>query len=180
MSEPKQTMEALVENTGEAPSAGSPEATAKKEKKKPVRGNKRKKKIKKILLWVLIILAVLAFISYKMGFFGGNTGMQNTETYNTFSVVRRDIQNVLTGTGTLAPADSYTVTALASKSTVRSAPIPAGIRTAMSSLPIPSTSGVYSPSGISSVEKLIPGAITLNAIQKPQNRYQPNDGAMVT
>lgn len=114
MSEPKQTMEALVENTGEAPSAGSPEATAKKEKKKPVRGNKRKKKIKKILLWVLIILAVLAFISYKMGFFGGNTGMQNTETYNTFSVVRRDIQNVLTGTGTLAPADSYTVTALAS------------------------------------------------------------------
>lgn len=114
MSEPKQTMEALVENTGEAPSAGSPEATAKNEKKKPVRGNKRKKKIKKILLWVLIILAVLAFIGYKMGFFGGNAGMQNTETYNTFSVVRRDIQNVLTGTGTLAPADSYTVTALAS------------------------------------------------------------------
>ena len=35
MSEPKQTMEALVENTGEAPSAGSPEATAKNEKKKP-------------------------------------------------------------------------------------------------------------------------------------------------
>ena len=40
--------------------------------------------------------------------------MQNAETYNTFSVARRDIQNVLTGTGTLAPADSYTVTALAS------------------------------------------------------------------
>ena len=118
MSEPKKTMEELV-TPADGTSAGTPDTgtsqnTAKDTKKKPLRGNKRKKKLKKILIWVLIILAVIAFIGHKMGFFGQNAGAQNAETYDTYSVGRRDIQNVLTGTGTLAPADSYTVTALAS------------------------------------------------------------------
>lgn len=85
-----------------------------KSKKRKNRGGKRKKKIKKILFWLIVLVAIAAFAGYKLGFFGGNSGMQNAETYNTFSVARRDIQNVLTGTGTLEPADSYTVTALAS------------------------------------------------------------------
>ena len=118
MSEPKKTLEELV-TPADGTSAGTPDTgtsqnTAKDTKKKPIRENKRKKKLKKILIWVLIILAVIAFIGHKMGFFGQNAGAQNAETYDTYSVGRRDIQNVLTGTGTLAPADSYTVTALAS------------------------------------------------------------------
>ena len=44
---------------------------------------------------------------------------------------------------------------------------------------MPSTKGVYSPSGISRVEKLMPGAITLKARQKPQNRYQVKFGAIM-
>ena len=40
--------------------------------------------------------------------------------------------------------------------------------------------GVYRPRGISRVEKLMPGAMTLKARQKPQNRYQKKFGSMVT
>ena len=71
------------------------------------------------------------------------------------------------------------LTALASKITVSSAPIPAGIKTPKSNLPIPVTSGVYNPSGINSVEKLNPGAITLSAMQNPQNRYQTKFGSIL-
>lgn len=45
---------------------------------------------------------------------------------------------------------------------------------------MPSTKGVYSPRGISNVEKLIPGAITLSARQKPQKRYHTKFGVIVT
>lgn len=64
--------------------------------------------------------------------------------------------------------------------TVSSAPMPPGIRTPKSKSPMPFTNGVYKPSGIRSVEKLIPGAITLIARQKPQNRYQPKFGVIST
>src|SRR5699024_7899114 len=46
----------------------------------------------------------------------------------------------------------------------------------MSKCPTPSTKGVYNPRGIRRVEKLIPGAITLRARQKPQNKYQKKLG----
>ncbi len=90
----------------------------KKEQKKQAkssrpRGKKRRKTIKKIFFWLVILAAIGAFAAYKIGLFGKN-GPQNAETYNTFTVARRDVQNVLSGTGTLSPADSYTVTVLAS------------------------------------------------------------------
>lgn len=124
MSNANTTPEKLNENDSvfdtepetQAPADNEPPKPSKdeKQKKKKNRGGKRKKKIKKILFWLIVLVAIAAFAGYKLGFFGGNSGMQNAETYNTFSVARRDIQNVLTGTGTLEPADSYTVTALAS------------------------------------------------------------------
>ncbi len=124
MSNPNTTPEKLNENDAVFDSEPETQAPAdnespkpskdEKQKKKKNRGGKRKKKIKKILFWLIVLVAIAAFAGYKLGFFGGNSGMQNAETYNTFSVARRDIQNVLTGTGTLEPADSYTVTALAS------------------------------------------------------------------
>ena len=58
--------------------------------------------------------------------------------------------------------------------------MPAGIRTDMEKCPIPSTKGVYKPKGINNVEKLIPGAITLNARQKPQKMYHAKLGVIST
>lgn len=58
-------------------------------------------------------------------------------------------------------------------------PIPPGIKISGDKQPIPSTKGVYNPKGISSVEKLIPGAMMLNARQKPQNTYQIKPGVIV-
>ena len=52
------------------------------------------------------------------------------------------------------------VMALDRQMTVIMAPMAPGIRIFMSTWPMPSTNGVYSPRGISSVEKLIPGAMT--------------------
>lgn len=78
-------------------------------------GRKKKKKIKKIIFWIVILALVAGFVCYKMGIIGTDPSkMQSSQTYNTYVVSRRDIQNVLTGTGTLEPYDSYTVTALAS------------------------------------------------------------------
>ena len=64
--------------------------------------------------------------------------------------------------------------------TVTTAPMPAGTIIPISRLPRPSTNGVYRPRGISSVEKLIPGAITLSARQNPQKMYHPKFGVIVT
>lgn len=82
--------------------------------KVPKKGGKRKKKIKKIIIWTVVVLGVLLIAASKFGLFSGNRAGGAAETYTTFTVARRDIQNVLTGTGTLQPYDSYTVTALSS------------------------------------------------------------------
>ena len=58
--------------------------------------------------------------------------------------------------------------------------IPAGMSTSTEKCPMPSTKGVYRPSGMSRVEKLIPGAMILKARQNPQNRYHVKLGVMVT
>lgn len=83
--------------------------------KRVVTGKKRKKKIKKIIIWVVIIVLIAVALLWHFGFIGKKTGTVNTaDTYTTFTVMRRDVQNVLTGTGTLQPLDSYNVTALSS------------------------------------------------------------------
>ncbi len=94
--------------------ASAEEKTQAKTAKKKV-GRKKKKRIKKIIIWIVILAVVAGFVCYKMGIIGTDPSkMQSSQTYNTYVVSRRDIQNVLTGTGTLEPYDSYTVTALAS------------------------------------------------------------------
>ena len=128
MSEPITTPEAITQPVEPTPPEQKLDPKAEKKKQKqekkaaknaqkaaarPAHGKKRKKKIKKLLLWLILLVAIGGFAAYKLGFFGGE-GMQNTENYNTVTVARRDIQNVLSGTGTLSPADSYTVTVLAS------------------------------------------------------------------
>ncbi len=80
----------------------------------PKRGGKRKKQIKKIILWAVIIAVIAIVLCFKMGWFDKAAGPAGGETVTTFTVMRRDIQNVLSGTGTLQPYDSYTVTALSS------------------------------------------------------------------
>lgn len=82
--------------------------------KAPKRGGKRKKKIKKIILWTVVIIAIALFLCFKMGVFDKTAGTAGGETVTTFTVTRRDLQNVLSGTGTLQPYDSYNVTALSS------------------------------------------------------------------
>ena len=82
--------------------------------KAPKRGGKRKKKIKKIILWTVVIIAIVVALCFKFGLFEKSAGTAAGETVTTFTVMRRDIQNVLSGTGTLQPYDSYTVTALSS------------------------------------------------------------------
>lgn len=76
-------------------------------------GNKRKKQIKKIVIWTLVIVAVLIFLGLKSGFLGKKNAV-GEDVYNTYTVSRRTIQKTLTGTGTLEPYDSYTVSALSS------------------------------------------------------------------
>ena len=94
--------------------ASAEEKTQAKTAKKQF-GRKKKKRIKKIIIWVVILALVAGFVCYKMGIIGTDPSkMQSSQTYNTYVVSRRDIQNVLSGTGTLEPYDSYTVTALAS------------------------------------------------------------------
>ena len=68
------------------------------------------------------------------------------------------------------------MTALDRQIMVITVPKAPGSRTAMRKWPMPSTKGVYNPSGISRAEKLIPGAIMLKARQKPQKKYQPKFG----
>ena len=124
MSEPKKTAEELTGTAGTEKEAVTPnvEPTQSSEEKKSkkkgaskaIRGKKRGKKIRKIILWLLLLAVIAVIVCYKFGLFGGGAGSQSAQTYTTYTVARRDIQNVLTGTGTLAPADSYTVTALSS------------------------------------------------------------------
>lgn len=77
-------------------------------------GLKKKKKTKKIIIWSAVGVVLVLFLLFGSGIFGrANKNGQNVD-YTTFTVMRRDIENVLTGTGTLQPYDSYNVTALSS------------------------------------------------------------------
>ena len=76
------------------------------------KNRKRRKKIRKILIILLILAAVALYLFFKNGKTGAAAGNAN-DTLSVYTVSRRNITEILTGTGTLAPKDSYTVTALA-------------------------------------------------------------------
>ncbi len=77
-------------------------------------GKKKKKKIKKIIVWSLVGVILVLFLLFRFGVLGpAGAGGQNKD-YTTFTVMKRDIENVLSGTGTLQPQDSYNVNALSS------------------------------------------------------------------
>ena len=81
---------------------------------------KRKFPVKKLVKWlaIAVILTVVAFFGARhFGLFGGNRGRTAQSTaglgeYTTAPVERRNIVSSLSGTGTLQPAASYTVTTL--------------------------------------------------------------------
>lgn len=78
-----------------------------------LRGLWKQKKTKKWLLLAVLAAAVLAVCVIRTHrSTGGKGGMETT--YTTAAVETRSITNALTGSGTLQPADSYTVTTLVS------------------------------------------------------------------
>ena len=75
---------------------------------------KKKKRFGKKAKWLIIVLVVLLLVA---GFLLKRLGSRQAAadiTYQEAAVERRDITNSLTGSGTLQPADSYTVTTLVS------------------------------------------------------------------
>ncbi|MBO4343046.1 MAG: HlyD family efflux transporter periplasmic adaptor subunit, partial [Clostridia bacterium] len=81
---------------------------------KPKKGRKKKKKIGKIIIIVLLVIAAAVFALFKFGIIGNTGKLSTSDVYSVYIVSRRDIQQILTGTGTLQPQDSYNVTALSS------------------------------------------------------------------
>lgn len=74
----------------------------------------KKKRLGKKAKWLIVILVVVLVVG---GFLLKRLGGRQTAldvTYQEAEVARRDITNSLTGSGTLQPADSYTVTTLVS------------------------------------------------------------------
>lgn len=72
---------------------------------------KKRKKIIKTTIIVLILLAVAAAVL--LWFLKIKRAEKEAENLTTYTVSRRDIEEVLSATGTLQPADSYTVSASA-------------------------------------------------------------------
>ena len=100
-----------------AESAEKPKAPIKKEKKN------KKRKTGKIIKWVIILLVVAAaivfvykndtaysFVQKHVSFLPDRTVEVKTSDYSAVPVERRTISVTLTGTGTLQPIDSYTIT----------------------------------------------------------------------
>ncbi|MBQ8837287.1 MAG: HlyD family efflux transporter periplasmic adaptor subunit [Clostridia bacterium] len=82
---------------------------------------RKRKKITKTILKIVVILAavaVAAFFAYKH-FFGTETVANEGTTYTVAAVERRDIVEQLSGSGTLASANSYTVSARVSGDIIR-------------------------------------------------------------
>ena len=81
---------------------------------------KKKKKMPKWLKVILILVLIAAIVlaaGVALSFFGvfkmifGGAAAANSSTYSYYTVSTRDITTTLTGTGTLRPYDSYTITA---------------------------------------------------------------------
>ena len=77
-------------------------------------GLKKKKKTKKIIIWSAVGVILVLFLLFQSGILGRGASNGQSNDYTTFTVMRRDIENVLSGTGTLQPYDSYNVNALSS------------------------------------------------------------------
>lgn len=86
-------------------------ASTKKERAR--RGDKKinRKKLVVIVLAALLLVALLLKLSPLGSFLGGDGNSVVNEEYVKYTVSKRTITNSLTGTGTLQPYDSYTVTA---------------------------------------------------------------------
>lgn len=113
-----------MENNGELETTelAAPEAaeTAAPEKKKK-RGffkkeGKRPGKKKKFKKWIILLVVVAAIAAGIVGFlkYRAQKSSDSSVSYVTAKVERQDIDQTLDGTGTLEPADSYTVTSLIS------------------------------------------------------------------
>ena len=83
-----------------------------------VSGGTPKKRLpgKKARKWIVVAVLAVAVIGGGTAFLNGAKAKatQTETTYTTASVEKRSITNSLTGSGTLEPADSYTVTTLVS------------------------------------------------------------------
>ncbi len=78
--------------------------------KKNSAGSRRKKKKKKFVI-ILVIIAIILFGVYFVPKFMPKNGGATSQSYSLHRVTRRDISSTLTGTGTLQPIESYTITA---------------------------------------------------------------------
>ncbi len=88
------------------PTAAGPTDYTKKLKRKKLR-----KIIVPIAVCVVLIIGALAGFRY---FKAQKSSTASTTTYTTYTAEKRDISVTLSGSGTLEPADSYSVTSLAS------------------------------------------------------------------
>ncbi len=86
---------------------GPPEPVA------PVKAKKKRKNRKKIIIPVVALLLAGATILYFLTRGGPGTALASLE-YTSYTAARRNIVSSLSGSGTLQPADSYTVTSLVS------------------------------------------------------------------
>ena len=86
-----------------------PEHAAVKKAKRP-----RKKRSKKWIFILALVLAAVGFLLYTLSKIRNNMPNLVDSLYTHTEVERRDITSALTGSGTLEPADSYTVTTLVS------------------------------------------------------------------
>lgn len=79
----------------------------------PASGKKRKGKKRKWMIMVIVLVLLLAAGVIAVKMLAGRPAAADA-TYQETAVERRDITTSLTGSGTLQPADSYTVTTLVS------------------------------------------------------------------
>ena len=115
------TQEAEQEAEVNGVSAAASQKAAEEQKKRLRR--RKAKKIRKIVFFSLIALAVVAGAAYY--FFWPKSNGQGGNAPNTYTVSRQDITQKLTGTGTVQPVDSYSVTGLV-KGEVLEAPFEEG------------------------------------------------------
>lgn len=71
---------------------------------------KKKKRRKKIIIAIVVIILIFLFAKQKMN--AGAQVIDVTNQYLNYEVVQQDITQTITGSGSIEPADSYTVTSL--------------------------------------------------------------------
>lgn len=103
VSEPLQPAEAPAETAAETAAQAAPEASPKKKRKRGFKGRKK---------WIipLAIAAVAAAVIIPR--LNQNKNASGAADYETAAVERRTVSSVLSSSGSLAPADSYTITSL--------------------------------------------------------------------